>query len=103
MRANRCRQRSNKFTFLWGKKKEGWNASEGGKSAEGMKIFNYEIVLRESDCVLVLAVANVFLDPIQVVGDVGVHRWEAFDSALFLSETHHSGQHPLKLFRVVIH
>lgn len=58
---------------------------------------------REVYRLLVVAVANVLLDPVQVVGDIGVHRWEAFDAARLHAEAHDAGQHPLELFIVVEH
>lgn len=45
----------------------------------------------------------MLLDPVQVVGDIGVDRWEAFDAARLHAEAHDARQHPLELFIVVEH
>lgn len=58
---------------------------------------------REVYRLFVVAVANVLLDPVQVVGDIGVHRWEAFDAARLHAEAYDARQDPLQLFIVVEH
>jgi hypothetical protein len=70
--------------------------------AESRKLI-IEKFLREVDCLLLVAIARVLLDPVEIICHIGVDRWVAFGAAFLLPEADDAREHPLELLRVVMH